>query len=267
MTMRYPGYYAQQRYYGTLWDKDPISKNLWQTGSLNPTRRVRELSWHGRALTGTEGFGMDAGFSGLTDPKYDDMKATRALESEDDVYGSGIFDEAGRSPTVNPDLGIFGDHPNIPGYIEREVQFQVSDEVRDTNGNPVVIVPAGGMAYIEQSGHSVLPAGGPVPARPPWAPSGPTSQDQPYAMTTGARLSTPSRPSVAGLVREEPTVRYLPGERVLPYAPTMKYVQMQGLGTDPPSSPGWMSYAAAGAILGAAAAIFMGTMKMKPARR
>ncbi len=274
MPFQYPANYAEQRYYGPMWDEDPISKNLWQTGSLNPTRRLRELQFHGRALTGVPMNGLGGPTYRVGgDSKYNDSDATKAREEMDDVYGSGIFDEGGRGPTVNPELGIFGDNPSIPGFIGREVQFAVSTEVADANGRPIVVVPGGGLFYAEQRGKPVDPQiRGPVPPKPPWAPSVPTGRMQPYARTTGRRNSTPSHPTTAGLIPAVQDVsifapQYSKSARLVPYESTTRYVPAySGLGADVPSTtPGWGTYAVAGAIVGAAAALFMGTMR--PARR
>lgn len=132
---------------GQLPTRDPITKNLYRIGQTGPGTVRRWNMQHGRYLAG---FG-----SNETQPAYAAKQDEYAqkLENEDDVKGSGIFDSYGRKATVHMDLGVFADHPSLPGYVDREVQFSVSKDVVDiTSGADVVVVPAGGMTYQERGG-------------------------------------------------------------------------------------------------------------------
>jgi len=71
-----------------------------------------------------------------------------AAELEDDVVGSGIFDEPGRRPTANPDMGVLASRFGIPGYLARERPFEVSEDIIAASGARFVPVPAGGMSYV-----------------------------------------------------------------------------------------------------------------------
>jgi hypothetical protein len=137
----------------------------------------------------------------------------RELEGEDDVYGSGIFDQSGRGPTVHATLGVFEDHPSLPGYVGREVQFAVSKEVADiTSGADVVVVPGGGMSYQERGGKIVqYDRFGPTPPRPDYVPpAGPgafTQKNQVYTFLDDqllqsriARLKTTERAPEPGTI-------------------------------------------------------------------
>lgn len=71
-----------------------------------------------------------------------------AAELEDDVVGSGIFDEPGRRPTANPDMGVLASRFGIPGYLARERPFEVSEDIIAASGARFVPVPSGGMSYV-----------------------------------------------------------------------------------------------------------------------
>jgi len=133
---------------------------------------------HGRYLAG---LGGENETQVPWDPDYRE-DFMRDLEKEDDVYGSGIFDTYGRDPTVNPDMGVFSDNPSLPGFIDREVQYQVSKDIYDiANGADVVTVASGGMTYQEKGGLSVpFDRAGMAPCPPPRALPPPTKMNQVY---------------------------------------------------------------------------------------
>jgi hypothetical protein len=141
---------------------DPITKWLYKIGQTAPGVEQRWAMQHGRYLSGLGANETQAPYAAKPD------SYTRSLEKDDDVLGSGIFDSYGRQPTVNFELGVFADHPSLPGYIEREVQFSVSKDIADiTSGADVVIVPAGGMTYQEKAGYPApFDRQGPTPCPP-----------------------------------------------------------------------------------------------------
>jgi hypothetical protein len=158
--------YESQPYTGSTTDQDPISSKLPLIGQDNPYTIARYEREHGRYLSGlgSEGLGMNPNEG---DAEFEHEDLTLELERDDDVYGSGIFDKPGRSDTIHSTLGVFGDHPSVPGYVGREVEFAVSQEVHDVaNGADIVVVPAGGMAYVERGGHLVDVEGRPNPFGP-----------------------------------------------------------------------------------------------------
>ena len=138
---------SNQPYTGSLENQDPISRELALTGQTNPIV-ARELAvTHGRFL------------SGLGEPKmvakdeesdFYHQPDVNLMEQQDDVLGSGIFDD-GRSPaTVNASMGVFEARYSIPGPHAREVPFTVNHEITDiANGAAVVGIPSGGLNYVE----------------------------------------------------------------------------------------------------------------------
>lgn len=163
--------------------RDWIAQQTDWIGQIGPAVQNRHAARYGRSLMGTDGLGA-------APAQESGSGFIRELEGDDDVYGSGIFDEHGRRSTVHRMLGVFEDHPSLPGYIEREVQFAVSPEIADiANGADVVVVPGGGMTYAEFAGKMVPPErrGPPVP-RPDYPESIPSPPQ--------ARLERPPPPWV-----------------------------------------------------------------------
>ncbi len=172
--------------------KDPITKWLYKIGQVAPSKERTWAMQHGRYLAGLG--------SNATQPasaaKEDDYSLS--LELDDDVYGSGIFDPSGRVPTVHKDLGVFADHPSLPGYIEREVQFSVSKDISDiTSGADVVVVPAGGMTYQEQNRFPVpFDQTGPTPCPPQVAFAPASAREDVYAaLTPQEKFASTYKPS------------------------------------------------------------------------
>jgi hypothetical protein len=264
--------YESQPYYGSLTDQDPISSKLPLIGQDNPHTQARYERWHGRYLEGVggaEGLGMNPNEG---DAEFVHEDYLLELERDDDVYGSGIFDKPGRADTVHSTLGVFGDHPSLPGYIGRETQFAVSKDIHDVaNGADIVIVPGGGMAYVERGGRLVD-----VEGRP--------NQFATYEnLNRPHGLPGPCAPCQAGTARATPQPTEVPSAfpggtivnpnkpNDVPAIPQTTGVQYRssigGFGQTAPPAPNWTAYAAAGALVGVAAAIFMATLKAKKARR
>lgn len=127
------------------------------------------------------------------DPRYQSDELNE-LESQDDTFGSGIFDPGGRAATANTNMGVFASHYSLPGYAAREVPFTVSRDVTDITDNAeVVVVPGGGMVYVEERGKLTRPAIlGPTWSPKAIQPAGVTGRDQVYAFMS--RPSDPYRP-------------------------------------------------------------------------
>lgn len=275
---------TRQPYTGRLRDKDPISSKLPLIGQMNPTIETRWRLSQGRAV---------AGFGSVPESYQEERRDdyVEQIEGEDDVLGSGIFDRGGREGTVHPQLGVFSDHPSLPGYIAREVQFAVSKDVTDlTAGADVVVVPGGGMAYVERGGRNVGPlrtddhmnpyvllgGGRRAPAGPVRVAS-PMAQGVPTAHPDGGTTLSHATPTDVPM---EPAKDKFSADNAQFNTAFQQNVPIGGLGVypwrgpvraygaDPPApSTSWGSYLAAGAIVGVAAAIFMGTVKMPGRRR
>lgn len=321
---------SRQPFTGNVVDPDPIN---WYRPIRGQESPEYEESWrmhHGRYLAGL-GSAEGLGLTEIDDePDWSDHSLD-VLEAEDDVVGSGIFDPRG-SATVHTNMGVFQDHPSMPGYIARHPPFTVNTEVSDLpTGADVVEVPGGGMAYVERDGVLVGPSGGPSPQPAPRQVPPPTNRFDPYVNYSprepalGRGLGAPDQQQAPWTGRGGRVPR-VPGERGVPSTPTygpvgyrdisqvamyslpigpygtvreserlvpvpstptygpvgyqdISQVAMQripvsapwpgqpwGYGATepaPPKSPGWGSYAFAGALVGAAAAIFMGTVGKK----
>lgn len=158
--------------------RDPITNVLYKIGQVGPRAEDDWNMSHGRYLAGLGG-------ENETQAPWDpDFKTDfmRDLELEDDVFGSGIFDTYGRGPTVNPDMGVFADNPSLPGFIDREIQYTVSQDIYDiTSGADVITVAGGGMTYQERGGLPVpFNRIGPTPCPPPRMLPPPTDLRQVY---------------------------------------------------------------------------------------
>jgi len=182
----------------------------------------------------------------------------REMEEDDDVVGSGVFDPRGTS-TVHDDMGVFADHPSMPGVIARNPPFTLNYEVADVvNGGPTVEVPGGGMSYIERDGR---PA--PIPTRRVDGGYVGLSPVGPAAFPLVARAMTPHMEREAVLA-QQPTTRDI--APVSARIPTQSIVDvavasrpLRGFGDDPPAQPPatswWPTFVAATLVgFGAAAA-------------
>lgn len=294
------------------WPGDRGGPEVWARhiiGQLNPNDEERFRMAHGRHISGLGDYGGDQAYEG---------EELRQLEKADDVYGSGVFDPVGRAPTVHPDLGIFGASYDLPGYIEREVQFAPSTEIEGwPSGAEVVIVPGGGLMYSRSTGRHTPRLG---------KPSGGTNYVEVGPGTMIGEVNTRAGELVSQRVRGPDTV--LPGgvelvntrdvaDRLLPVAqgpgrqvpvtrkaptqipvtavtptgatrrvgnaapvgrgrprygaswpwPVEQALYFEGVGLGADDQPaGWGTYLVAGAIAGVAAALFVGTLKMREAR-
>lgn len=140
------------------------------------------------------------------DPRYQD-DGLNELESQDDTFGSGIFDPASRPATANTNMGVFASHYSLPGYAAREVPFTVSRDITDiTDDAEVVMVPGGGMIYAEDRGKLVRPAIlGPTWRPPSLEPAGNTCHDQVYAFMTRPGQTPPPPLNARAPVLPPPT--------------------------------------------------------------
>lgn len=174
--------------------RDPITRHLYKIGQVGPNTEQEWMMHHGRYLAGLGGLNE-------TQPPWDrEFKEThtRELEEEDDVHGSGIFDTYGRQATVHTNMGVFADHPSVPGFIDREVQYAVNRNIADLpSGADVVTVAGGGMTYIERNRFPVpFDRTGPTPCPPELQPPPPTALDEVYASMSPIRR--PSVPMLPG---------------------------------------------------------------------
>ncbi len=228
-------------YTGSLLDQDPISKNLYITGQINPITQERLAMHNGRNLSG-----LGATSQNFDEPDWRDV-STGELEREDDVNGSGIFDAAGKA-TVHTTMGVFADHPSVPGYIARNPPFQVNREVTDaSSGGDVIEVPGGG--WLGQ--------------QPPPAVTI-TNRDDPYAFTQYQRQPV-SLGQAEAAAQQFARLRPVPWQNIANVAVVSRPVgglwrkAMDGLGATEP--PGWGTYAFAGLLVGGAAAMMYGAVK------
>lgn len=281
----HPAIDARQPYTGELTNKDPISSVLARTGQANPLVRSAYMHEHGRFYSG---FGTDVslndpfpGNANTGDVEYADNDAMDQLEAEDDVAGSGIFDAPGRRSTIHSTLGVFADHPSLPGYAAREQLFAVSKDVVDPiHGADVVYLPAGGMTYVERGGRrtdyldreqSVPPAAELSPGMQPEAalPALPPASEAAAPDLAPAAASGYGDMGFARMFQPTRLARALPVRSIVTPLQLRQSIGADA-GTVPsptPATPDWKTYAAVGAIVGVAAAIFVGTVGMKPGRK
>lgn len=186
---------ANQLYYGPMYADTYAIRNFALLGQGSPITRERMRKQHGRFLSGFGG-AEPSGRVGY-DPAYQGQEVVE-LEQQDDTFGSGIFDPGGRSGTANATMGVFASHFSLPGYAAREVPFTVSQDESDiTDDAEVVIVPGGGMTYVESRGKLTRPAIlGPTWRPPKIQPVGVTTRDQVYGFMTrpGQPLQKPFNP-------------------------------------------------------------------------
>lgn len=256
---------------------DSLNPGGGNMGETSPHDRARLAGEHGRYLAGlgrTEGWGGDE--------TYEDDTLAK-LGAEDDTYGAGIFDPAGHGPTVNGESGVFEDHPNLPGYLGREVPFRPSSEVESIpSGAEVMMVPAGGMTWGGRLiGGGVVPSitsdtpfpGYPVEAEPTQSYiDEPLESVQPVstvsAMVPVRALPPPSRavgPTPARVAAQigarQPTLRSVPPVPTTMFRPVAR-AAMQGFGADD-AKPSIVPYVVSGALLGGALAVLHAVYKAK----
>lgn len=210
---------AMEPYYGRAKTNDFIVGNLPFVGQAAPLVRERMRSYHGRYMSGVEGFSGDSVDGAVgTDPAYEN-EALDELEGQDDVFGSGIFDQAGRGPTANSSMGVFASHYALPGFVAREVPFTVSKDITDITDNAdVVMVPGGGMTFAEVRGQMVPPSrrlGEPRRGNGLRV-SGPTPRAQVYKSLEGLGDTYPGRPLSPQQYWEKPVQEY-PVQSTMPF--------------------------------------------------
>jgi len=248
-------------------------------GQINPADRERLMMQHGRSLAG---LGHTEGWAGDSD--YDNRSA-ETLEKQDDVVGSGVFDMPGHANTVHANLGVFADHPNLPGYLARELPFVPSKEIESIpSGAEVISIPGGGMTWggrLIGGGTSKplaprLPVGGgaravgvPRPAAVKKVPTADAAPMRPVPVgsvakrpvgpllrepTARATTLAPAFPRVTGRPFNPDAQRNL-FARPLPPGMVRRAAPVSGFG-EAGSPPGLWGYVFGGIALGASAALF-----------
>lgn len=199
--------------------------DLLASSSTGPYYQARIDRMYGRHL---------AGFGEVQDeaaePEFA-LNELRLASQMDDTVGNGVFDSPGTKPNRYPDAGIFAGRWGLPGYIDREVSYQVSEVIDATTGRNVVYVPSGAVpldsaaqiAYLEKGLYA--PPTPPMLARethplrssPTWdtmqVPQAVTKRREKAAKTTGVSglplgLSYNTAAVVLGLVGLAGTVAY-----------------------------------------------------------
>jgi hypothetical protein len=267
MTIAYPGRPSRQMYTGLPMTEDVVNVTQAVRGQLSPYPEETMNLWHGRELAGLGGIDV-GGAPGTDEVNWGDV-VPGALEAEDDVSGSGIFDSAGTA-TVHTNMGVFQDHPSIPGYIARNPPYTVNREVSAIDsGAEVVEVAGGGLNYVERDGRLFGPSGGPAPPPVPRAIPGSTGPDEPYIVLGPPNPSRWTPPTVPPDWRMRAAPMNPASARVdwrSIWDPAMAEVQVgTGMGQDAPASTpsGWGSYLFAGLLVGGAAALFVGAVRGK----
>lgn len=181
---------SRQPHTGPMFGTRPESW-LANTGQVNPDVQRRLAAQQGRYLGGLGDSTMPEEHMGAGTEVF-------ALEEQDDVYGSGIFDPHRRPAVANAETGVFESYPSLPGYLARQQPFTFSSEVASLpSGAAYAEVPAGGMAYVEAHGRPVWPQQtGPIPKPPKLATRRPpTGRLMPYSYLEddphGREVATP----------------------------------------------------------------------------
>lgn len=262
---------------------DKVSENNGNRGETAPEVRHMLDSQYGRSVAGL-GRSEYAG-----DVEYVDDQLDK-LESQDDVVGSGIFDTGASSSTIHVDMGVFQDHPNLPGYIAREVQFEPNEDVESLpSGADIIAVPGGGMTWGGRligpgtyGEHVPYRAGSqvvqpPSPMRPVGRAASPAAQERPRAVPTV--VTTPSRPLVPAkkpcncpaAAPQAPRRAWNPARNVTPMV--ARPGPLRGMGADatgngqpPAQGSSWVPWVAGSALIGVAVALFAGTLSIKPGK-
>lgn len=294
--MPYP---RQDPYVGPVFADTMPARYQMLVGQVNPLVRERLRLQHGRYA----GFGQPPCPMPVAGPlapwtsdghpvsqnhdRASDMQTIAKMESDEDTLGSGIFDPLGRAATDNADMGMFESHYSLPGYVAREVPFAVSRDISDINGAAVVMVPGGGMPYVDRGMPKPYPVLGPTP-RP--MSIGPTRQTtsrtaQYVSLNRGGQPRLPLNPNAPD--RSMPTfqsqrastywqrpaswphgseVMSSPGElpvatvsSIQPYTPGMP---VSGFGDDS-TGPTKGQMVLAGALIGAATGILVAVFRSK----
>lgn len=223
----YPGLLARQPSYTPKYLGSPWIRNQDMVGQINPIEEARMRRIQGRNLSGFGSVAEDLETSGPSNAG----QSLADMEMLDDTYGSGIFDQLGRQATSNAGTGVFESNYSLPGYVGREIPFTVSPEVRDlTDDADVVVVPSGGMAYVEREGRLVGPRrlteGRPPPPSVKQTPltTGPTPRDRVYVdMSYGRQIPIHGdAPRVRGVM-----MTGTPGIALVPGSPSERRIHPQ----------------------------------------
>ncbi len=133
---------ANQIYTGPVYADNDVDRNLGIVGQENPYVTERFKMQHGRYLSGFGDFNPNEEMDRNESSIYQ-------MEKDDDTAGSGIFDPVSRDATYNEKSGVFKADYSYPGYVDREVPFAQSSDLKDiTTGATVSYAPGGGMVYI-----------------------------------------------------------------------------------------------------------------------
>jgi hypothetical protein len=127
-------------------------RDLRASSSTAPYYQQRIDRMYGRHLAGFGEVQDEAADSGFA------LNELRLMAQADDVSGNGVFDPPGTKPNLYRDAGVFAGRYGIPGYIDRERSYKLSEVVDATTGRPVVYVPSGAVsidsaaqvAYVER---------------------------------------------------------------------------------------------------------------------
>lgn len=143
----YPIYGSQPMFGGKLPSIVAMGpKDMWPSAT-NPSYDTYAGA-HGRNFAG---LGKNENMQDSADPGIQSYpNELDLLAAADDVQGNGVFDPNGTQGNLHPDLGVFADHENQPGYLVRERFYEPSGVIDGTTGAPVMYVPGGAVA-IDQS--------------------------------------------------------------------------------------------------------------------
>jgi hypothetical protein len=140
----YPVYASQPMFGGDLPSIDEIGPPDMRPSGMNPSYDMYRGA-RGRNIAGLGDNGMTADI-GIKDYANE----LNTLAAADDVQGNGVFDPHGTQGNIHPDYGVFADHASMPGYLVNSIDYQPSEVIDATTGQPVMYVPGGAVA-IDQS--------------------------------------------------------------------------------------------------------------------
>lgn len=110
-----------------------------------------------------------AGFGEVQDEAAEPTWAANELDllaHMDDVKNNGVFDAPGTKPNLYRDAGVFAGRFGVPGYIDREKSYKLSEIIDSTTGRPVVYVPSGAVSMDSAAQVAFIEQGQYAPPRP-----------------------------------------------------------------------------------------------------
>lgn len=146
----YPVYTSQPMFGGSLPTIDEIGPPDTRPSSLNPSYDMYAGAY-GRNIAGLGDNMMSSSDEGVK--TY--ANELDSLAIADDIQGNGVFDPAGTQGNIHPDYGVFADHQSLPGFLVRDRDYQPSQVIDGTTGEPVMFVPGGAVA-IDQSQYDTI---------------------------------------------------------------------------------------------------------------